>query len=269
MKRRPLPAGTLAPVRPSAAIEALYLKRLQALIDEMHASLLWWLGATYKARPPEMAQDESPAATMNAAMRKLRTRWERNFDEAAPRLAKWFATAVLNRSDRALETILRDAGMSVKFRMPRAANDVLQATTAENVSLIKSIAQQHLTQVEGLVMRSVQAGRDVGGLANELEARYAITKRRAELIARTENNKATALIQRVRQQSVGITHAVWIHSRGSTHKRPSHVKAGEDKVVFEVAKGWFDPDEGEYIWPGTLINCKCFSRPVLPKTKTT
>lgn len=263
-----MPPGTLAPVRPSAAIEAMYRKRLDALIEEMHASILWWVGATYKANPPEMAQDRSPAATLNEAMDKLRRRWEKRFDEAAPRLAKWFALSVMQRSDRALEEILREAGLSVRFQMPRAANDVLQATTAENVSLIKSIAQQHLTQVEGLVMRSVQQGRDVGGLAKELEARYAITRRRAELIARTENNKATAMIQRVRQQSVGITHAVWVHSRGSTHKRPSHVKAGEDKVVFEVSKGWFDPDEGEYIWPGTLINCKCFSRPVLPKAKT-
>ena len=267
MKRRPLPPGTLAPVRPSAAIEALYQKRLQALVDEMHASLLWWIGATYRAKPPEMAQDKSPAATLNEAMDKLRKRWEKRFDEAAPRLAKWFALSVMQRSDRALEQILRDAGLSVRFQMPRAANDVLQATTAENVSLIKSIASQHLTQVEGLVMRSVQQGRDVGGLAKELEARYAITRRRAELIARHQNNLATTSIQTVRMQSVGIKQAVWVHSRGGTHKRPSHVKAGEDKVVFEVAKGWFDPDEGEYIWPGTLINCKCFSRPVLPKLK--
>lgn len=268
MKRRPLPPGTLDAVRPSAATEALYRKRLQAMIDEMHASLLWWIGATYKAKPPEMAQDKSPAATLTEAMGKLRIRWERKFDEAAPRLGKWFALSVAQRSDKALETILREAGLSVRFHLSREANDVLQATTAENVSLIKSIAQQHLTQVEGLVMRSVTAGRDVGGLAKELEARYQITRRRAELISRTENNKATAMFQRVRQQSVGITHAVWVHSRGSTHKRPSHVKAGEDKVVFEVAKGWFDPDEGAYIWPGTLINCKCFSRPVLPKAKT-
>jgi uncharacterized protein with gpF-like domain len=262
-----MPPGTLAPVRPSAAIEALYQKRLQALIDEMHASLLWWIGATYRAKPPEMAQDKSPAATLQEAIEKLRRRWERRFDEAAPRLAKWFALSVMQRSDRALEQILRDAGLSVRFQMPRAANDVLQATTAENVSLIKSIASQHLTQVEGLVMRSVQRGRDVGGLASELEARYAITRRRAELIARTENGKATAMIQRVRQQSVGITQAVWCHSRGGTHKRPSHVQASEDKVVFEVAEGWLDPAINKRIWPGTEIGCKCFSRPVLPKMK--
>jgi uncharacterized protein with gpF-like domain len=269
VKRRPLPPGTLMPVRPSAAIEDLYAKRLQNLIDEMHASLLWWIGATYKAKPPEMAQDKSPAATLQEAIEKLRRRWEKRFDEAAPRLAKWFALSVMRRSDRALEEILREAGLSVRFQMPRAANDVLQATTAENVSLIKSIASQHLTQVEGLVMRSVQAGRDVGGLAKELEARYAITRRRAELISRTENNKATAMIQRVRQQSVGITHAVWVHSRGSTHKRPSHVQAGADKVVFDVSEGWLDPAINKRIWPGTEINCKCFSRPVLPKAKTT
>ena len=86
----------------------------------------------------------------------------------------------------------------------------------------------------------------------------------AALIARDQNNKATATITRARQEDLGITHAYWIHSNGGKKPRPSHVKAGQEKTVYEVSKGWFDPDEGEYIWPGMLINCRCVCKAILP-----
>lgn len=259
-RKSPAALKTLAAVHPNAGLEALYRAKLDALVDELHNSLAYWIGATYKAKPPELAQDDafigmSPAMSMREAMRKLSRRWLRNFDQAAPKLAAWFATAAFDRSDRALMKILRDGGFSVKFQLSREANDVLQATIGENVALIKSIGAQHLSEVEGAVMRSVQAGRDLGTLSKELEARYGVTKRRAALISQHQNNLATASIQRVRQQALGIKQAVWIHSHAGKHPRPSHVKAGAERIVYDVDKGWFDPDEGRYIRPGELINC--------------
>jgi hypothetical protein len=41
------------------------------------------------------------------------------------------------------------------------------------------------------------------------------------------------------------------------------VKAGRDRVVYDLDKGWFDPDEGKHILPGELVNCRCFARPVV------
>ena len=273
---------TLAGVRANEGLEALYRKRLTSLVDDLHASLSYWLTAAYRQKPPEisdptlparspvLAQDldvfigMSPAMAMREVMRRLSKRWNRNFDKAAPKLAEWFAMAAQDRSDKQLAKILRDSGFSVRFRMTREQNDILQATIGEQVSLIKSIAQQHLSQVEILVLRSVAAGRDIGGLSKELKQRYQVTKRRADLIARTENNKATTNMTVARQLKLGITHGVWCHSAGGKEPRPTHVKAGADKVVFELAKGWFDPDEGEYVLPRQLINCKCFWKPVLP-----
>ncbi|MCH5894342.1 phage head morphogenesis protein, partial [Salmonella enterica] len=84
-------------------------------------------------------------------------------------------------------------------------NTALQASITENVNLIRSIPQQHLTQVETLVMQSVSRGRDLKTLTDELEKRYGITRRRAALIARDQNNKATSVMQSARQRSVGIT----------------------------------------------------------------
>ena len=255
--RKPI---VLAPVHPNAGLTAAYQRKLDSLIDRMNASLVYWLTAAYRANTPEMAADASPAATLRAAMSKLSNFWQKRFDDAAPELAKYFALHATQRADGALRDILKRAGFTVQFRLTREANDVYQATLAENVGLIKSIAAQHLTQVEGLVMRSVQQGRDLGFLSKELHERYGVTKRRAAFIARDQSNKATATITRVRQRQLGITEAVWMHSHGGRHPRQSHVAA--DGKRYEIDKGMLI--DGEYIFPGTLPNCRCVSRSVIP-----
>jgi hypothetical protein len=212
----------LKPVRPAAATRARYQKALDAAVTEMHRSILYWIGANYKRNTPEiMALDASPARELRAALRKLARRWQANFDRLAPRLAEYFATSVSDRVDGQLDRMLRDAGFTVRFKMTRAQNDAMQATIGENVSLIKSVAGKYLTDIEGDVMRSVQEGRDLAGLTEALTNTYGVTRRRAETIARSQNNMATATITRVRQKELGITKARWfqVSSTISTRAR--------------------------------------------------
>lgn len=259
----------LPPHHANAGLEVAYRKLLDRLIDAMQRDIVRRITRTWKEKPPELAQDDdappgSPAMRLRREMEKLGDLWQSRFDEAASELAKYFATKAAERSDVALKAILRKSGFSVKFTMSRAANDAYQATIGENVGLIKSIASQHLTQVQGSVMRSVQAGGDLGTLAKELQQHYGVTKRRAALIARDQNRKANATITRVRQQELGITQAMWMHSAGGKVPRPTHVKAWRDRTVYNVAEGWFDPDVGRKIFPGELINCRCVSRSIIP-----
>ena len=260
MPRQKLPR----PVRPAPTIAAEYRRRLDALIEEMHRSLTYWLAAAYRAHPSVMAADEAPATSLRAAVRRLSRRWQRRFNDAADDLARYFAQAVADRSDLALKRALKRGGFSVEFKLTPAARDVLGATVYENVGLIRSIAQEHLAAVEGMVMRSVAAGRDLESLSKGLQEQFGVTKRRAALIARHQNNLATASIQRVRQIEIGVTDAVWLHSGGGRHPRPSHVKAGRDRVRYSVKEGWWDPDERKHVLPGELINCRCTSIPIVP-----
>lgn len=211
---------------------------------------------------PHLAMDASPAATLQTIMNRLSQRWRRRFSQAAPELADYFAKSMARRSDSQLAAILEKAGFSVKFNMTREMNDVMQATISEQVGLIKSIAERHLTQVQGLVMRSVSEGRDLGTLTTELRARYGVTKRRASLIALDQNNKATATMTRVRQENLGLHQARWRHSHAGREPRPTHVK--NDGKIYDVRKGWYDPAVGKYIWPGTEIRCRCTSETIIP-----
>ena len=251
----------LRPVHPNAGITADYRKRLTRLIDELHASVMYWVKAAYNQNSPEITQDASPAAILRAAIRRLTRRWQTKFDGAAKKLGAYFAKAVSDRSDAVLKTILKDAGISIEWTMTAAQNDILQATIAQQVGLIKSIPQQYLGKVEGMVMRSVQTGRDLGQLAKDLEGELGVTKRRAAFIARSQNNIATASLTRARQIEIGVDKAVWVHSGGGRTQRPEHVKAGRDKLQYDVAKGAFL--EGVWTWPGVQPNCRCVSRSVI------
>jgi SPP1 gp7 family putative phage head morphogenesis protein len=265
MPRRRKPKKTLAAFRPNVGIEAAYRRRIDDLVEEMHLSVSYWLLAAYRNNTPVMAMDDIlPASALTKALKKLVARWYRNFDRASEDLAKYFAKSVANRSDKQLESILRRGGFSVKFKMTRAMRDIFNATRAQNVALIKSIPQQYLGDVEGLVMRSVQTGRDMGFLAKELQKTYGVSKRRSALIARTQNNLASASMNRARQSELGITTAIWMHSHAGKVPRPTHLK--NDGKTYDVAKGWYDPDPRvkRFVQPGELINCRCFSKSVIP-----
>ena len=245
---RPERDKVLPGVRANAGIEAAYRRALAKMIEEMNDSVVYWVSAAYKANEPEIAQDESPAAALRASIRKLAARWIKRFDEGSIRLAKYFAKSISDRSDAALKQILKDAGFSIEWRMTRAQNDVLQAVVQENVSLIRSILSQYFTQIEGFVMRSVQTGRDMSQLAKDLQRQYGVTKRRAALIARDQNEKATANLTRARQLESGLTTALWMHSSAGKEPRPSHV--ANNGKSYDIRKGWWDPNEREWIVPG-------------------
>lgn len=260
-----------AAIRPSAGIQANYDARLRRLLDEMCVSVLYWVKAAYRREderigvlaadswidsspdPSSFALDARPSTALREVIRRLRRRWLGRFDEASQDLARYFATAVWRRNADELRKILRRGGLSVEFRPGRAARDALAAIVEENVALIRSIPQQYLTQVEGSVMRSVVAGRDLAALTSDLQHQHGVTRRRAELISLHQNNMATGAIQRVQYLDLGIERAIWRHSHAGKCKRPSHV--ANDGEEYDVRTGWYDPHERRYIRPGELIHC--------------
>ncbi len=258
-KKRP---RSLPRVIPSAGIEAKYRRRLLELIDEMCRETQELVLSKYERNPPELSMDAMPSNVLRDAVDRMVDKWTRRFDRASEEMADYFSEAVEERSSRRMRKILRDGGFSVKFKMTDAMRDALNATIEENVGLIRSIPQKYLADVQGKVMRSVAAGRDLGTLAKDLQKSYGVTKKRAALIARDQNNKATATVVRARQIEVGITQAVWHHSHAGKEPRPTHVKMEGKK--YDVAEGMWDPAVGEHIFPGQLINCRCTSSSVIP-----
>lgn len=257
---------TARAVHANRGVEARYRKQLQALIALMQGSVEYWLTAGYRKEPPrvaklvEQAQDASPSNRIKKVLDQLAQRWIDRFEEAAPKIAEAYLRDMFKASDSAFRAALKDAGWTVEFKMTPAVRDAFNASLNENISLIKSIPQKYLQQVEGVVMRSYSAGRDLETMVKDLRTLYPAVYDRAELIARDQSNKANAVVNRTRQMELGITEAIWMHSHAGKNPRPDHVAANGKR--YRIAEGC--NISGQFIQPGEEINCRCTSRPVLP-----
>lgn len=266
MNRINEPTPVLLPaVRSSAAIEAWYRRILDRHLHTMQRSVAYWILTQYDSTG--LGLDALPANQLQRELGSLASQWESAFNRLAKWLPRKFAERVQKHSDNALDSRLKThaPGIRVRFTMSPAMRDAFQAVVNEQVGLIKSLPRRHLEEVQGLVMRSVSRGRDAYFLSRQLQKRYGVTKRRAELIARDQNNKATSVMQAARQRALGIERGEWMHSHGGKYPRVSHLQANGKE--FDLAKGMFI--EGEWIMPGELINCKCTWRAIIPGFKVT
>jgi len=263
MLMRPSPKVARA-VRPNEGLRLLYRRSILRYVRNMAASVEYWLKAQWREDPPRLAQDETPAEKMQREINELRKRWQAMFDEMAPKVAESFVKNQFRGTDAAMRMALRDAGWSVEFTMTPAMRDAFEASLAENVGLIKSIPSQYLQEIEGIVMRNYAAGRDLKSMAAEIRTRYHVAANRAVLISRDQSNKANAVVQRARQQELGITEAIWMHSHGGKTPRPTHVAMNGKR--YQVSKGMYDTAVNKWVFPGEEINCRCTGRSVLPWT---
>lgn len=263
---------TLRAIRPNKGIEMAYRKKLIKMIDEMQHSVKYWIEAEYKRQEPViMADDATPADAMARALRKRFTQWQKNFNRESKKLAEWFVRKNYKYTETAFKDSwrsyksqkfqqkLKEMGFTVELKMTPALQNVMKSFIHENVNLIKSIPEKYFTEVEGMVMRSVRSGRDLKYLTDALEHRYGITRRRAILIARDQNNKATGQMNRTRQIGLGIRQGIWRHASGVKDPRHSHQEA--EGKVFDLEKGMYI--DGEWLFPNEKINCHCYYTPVI------
>jgi uncharacterized protein with gpF-like domain len=251
---------TLKPIRPNKGIETRYQRKLESIIEKMIDSYSFWLTAAYRKNPPKMALDALPSRTAEQYLKELGDQWQKNFDEVMEAMVDTMVFGQIKMTDTTMRNLLKDAGWSVEFKMTRAMQDMARATISEHVGLIKSIPEQFHFKVEGAVMRGYAQGHDLFTIRKELQEIYDVTKNRASFIARDQVSKLNSQTTKARQQELGLTQAIWLHSAGGRKPRLSHVNASGK--TYDVEKGMYL--DGEWIHPGYLINCRCSSRIILP-----
>jgi uncharacterized protein with gpF-like domain len=213
----------------------------------------------------EVAMD-APSSTLklHKQLQKWGEKWRGKFDGISGRLAKKFASRSFTSVDTALKAALREAGFTVSFKNSRKVLEAYKLTVADNVGLIRNLQASYYNKIQQDVWASVRAGADMHTLSQKLQNSYGIEEKRAALISRDQNAKAKAVLETTRRQELGIQYAIWQHSAGGREPRPLHVAWGRENKVFDLSKGLYDTDEGEWVFPGQLINCRCTSRAVIP-----
>lgn len=237
------------------------------MVKRCALSMQLHVGATLRAAPPVggLASDAAnPSVALKRTLDKWGRKWQSNFNTLSTELARKFAARSFAVTDKQFMGALKSAGFAVEFKPTPASLEAYHAVVGENVNLIRNLGRETLDGIQGAVWASVRAGHDMGELSTTLHDKFGMNWRRAALVARDQNNKAKASIEAARRKELGIKEAIWMHSGGGVTPRPSHVKAGADKVRYDVTKGWYDPDAKKWIWPGTEINCRCTSRAVVP-----
>lgn len=258
----------LRAVNYSAGDIAWYRSTLLREVRAMNQDVRRTVVAVFEDNPlssPEMANDANPVKLVRNALRNLASKWVNRFIDMATGVSDQLVERTTEATDRSLRASMRKEGMTVNYQFTDAMMERQEAIIAENVSLIKSIPEKYFTDVEGMVYRAVAKGGDRKQLDDELMQKFSqregITRRRAEFIARDQVRKATSALAAVRQQAAGIKMGEWIHSAGQANPRHSHVKAGAERLEFDLSKGAYL--DGQWIMPGELPNCSCSWRPVL------
>jgi uncharacterized protein with gpF-like domain len=254
----------LPPIWPSAATKAWYYEQLYALLSAAANDIDVYISVAWAEKPPEIgfAQDASSVTNIERALNVWGKKWTARVDKASRKIAASFASRSQQATEYSMRQALKAAGFTVQFRPTQKSIDAYRAVAAENVGLIKSISSKYHSDVRERVWNSVRVGGDLSSLSIQLRKTYGISVRRAALIARDQNVKAKAVIEATRRQEVGITKAIWRHSSAGEVPRPTHVKMSGK--VFDIAKGMWDSNEGAWVHPGSLINCRCSSEAILP-----
>ena len=128
---------------------------------------------------------------------------------------------------------------------------------AENTRLIKTIPQQYLGDVEGVIRRGVSQGLSPKAMAEQLQERFGVAKSRAQLIAVDQIGKANSQLTEYRQKDLGITEYIW-ESSDDSRVRPAH-KAADGKKY-----SWDKPPAATGGHPGYTYRCRCWARSVWP-----
>ncbi len=144
-----------------------------------------------------------------------------------------------------LETIVQNEGLE----------DILVATTRENVGLIRSIPDEYFKKIETMVFTSTTQGNTAGSMIKQLREIGKVTTSRAKLIARDQSSKLNSALSQQRQQNLGVEEYVW-RTSGDERVRDNH--RSKNGKTFR----WDNPpkDTGH---PGQDIQCRCVAQPII------
>lgn len=129
---------------------------------------------------------------------------------------------------------------------------------AENTRLIKSIPEQYLGDVEGIVRRGVSQGLASKEISKQIKERTGVSDRRAQLIATDQVGKANGALTEHRQTDLGVKEYEWQDSDDS-RVRPTH-KDADGKTY-----SWDKPPSFTGGHPGFAVRCRCWAKPKFPK----
>jgi len=290
-RKRPKPAK---PVKPDDSVERYYHAQLRSLVRAMAKEINAEVMPAIKAERDDYTDTpDRPALTIDAlytqddwarriidAINRVKARYfTPAFEAAYDRIARTFVNRTSEATTRQLVKNVNTAiGVDINpLLSDREMDDYIQASIAENVSLIKSIPEQFFTRIENTIYNGMKDGVYPTEIAKQLQEDYGVSYRRARFIARDQQAKITSQIVEKRQQQAGITHYRAIDSGDErTTGNPSGKYPNAKISCWGIARKDVGFGKGVYTWkegaswggqtglhPGNHHpGCRCTASPV-------
>jgi len=243
--------------------------RLEDLVSRMTAEVTRRTLALFRSPKAlkAMAQDWSLASQARILGDALAKKFKKLFDDEAWDIAESMVQEASHVSQAAVASNLKKIGgelLTIKTDFVTAGmKEVMTASVAENVSLIKSIPEKYLQQVQGDVMRSISMeGKGVADLTKSLEKYEGVTKNRAANIAEDQTRRVYTSLNSKRLQKVGLDKFQWKYNYVGQASRELHVAM--DGQIFSFSDPPVIQDSPRVTGlPGDLPYCHCTAIPVV------
>lgn len=243
------------PVRNPKGPEVKYRKWLQGLARQLKKDTTEQILPLLRRLEPEYVND-AYARTLEEAFNRLRRAYE-DIDRQARIIAKSL-TEEVNETNKKRFYNAMESAVGINLRnvlQSEDLEDIMFATTRENVALIKTIPEEYFKKLETIVFTGTTQGRAATSMINQIREVGKVTENRARLIARDQTSKLNSALNQQRAQNLGVEEYIW-RTAGDERVRPSH--ASKNGKRFR----WDDPpkDTGH---PGQDIQCRCVAQPII------
>lgn len=265
-RRRPRRRGRLPAMRQPDGVRAEYARTLNAVVRELEHLVRAELGDLEElVWRNQLGRNDAADGTrlddvwddIGDKLRRLRNAAARIFDDSRIKALAFRIGQAVSSHNKA--EVVRQIGSAITIDVFGAEEPVrrqLAVFVADNVRLIKSIPEQALTQVEGVVLSGVRRGARASEIASGIKERFGVTRSRATLIARDQVGKFNGELTQLRHQEAGIDEYIWRTSKDERVRKEHKDRDGEH------FKWSAPPPDGH---PGEPVQCRCTAEPNLEK----
>lgn len=223
----------------------------------------------------QMVKDGATPASVSQNISDALEQANREYSNASQRITSDVLRQMSDMNKRKIESVLKkslgvDAARIIDGEDVR---DAIQIATGENISLIKSIPNEHFGKVAQAVFQNYRGETFAeGGLSARLRKIGTISDGRAKFIARDQTAKFVSSLNEIRQKEAGISGYIWRNQQDErVVGNPSglypkgNAKHGNHWNREGKTFTWDKPPSDGH--PGQAINCRCFAEPIIDMSK--
>lgn len=256
------------PSQPSKRAEVKYRNSLFILIIALKTTLLkrinGFLKLNTKATPPQII--EYTTAVLEELRKKETLAYAKDVSQNIVKVVNE------TNKNRLIQNIQKGTDLDLKNLFANNnTKDKLDEYIAKNVSLITSIKNDFLNDVEKEIRKNYLENGRAENLATIIHERSNISKNRARLIARDQTLKLNSELDQERMQSLGVKLYIW---KTAKDERVRHTHANMQDLVCRFDDDTVYSQDGGKTWlkrtadmpktkPGIEIQCRCFAKAIL------